>query len=215
MQSECRYAGILSKPWASKSLRDETSTNVMRGAPGETGWRSAIVNEAFVKRYLGGRNPLGVRIGEGSGPDAKPNIEIVGVMSNFSYRGLREESEQAYFPFSEGEGAGGTFYVRVRGTPQSFLPSLRDDRSRRRSVIANDRFPHFGRTGRSIPEHRTYAGDTVRQLRRTCAAAFAGWSVRRDVFCRDATHARDRYSVGAWRHDAGRQFGWCCAMRWR
>jgi ABC-type antimicrobial peptide transport system permease subunit len=46
-------------------------------------------------------------------------------MSNFSYRGLREESEQAYFPFFEGEGAGGTFYVRVRGMPESFFPSLR------------------------------------------------------------------------------------------
>jgi predicted permease len=94
-------------------------------APGEPGWRSAIVNEAFVKRYLGGRSPLGVRICEGSGPDAKPNIEIVGVVSNFSYRGLREESEQAYFPFFEGEGAGGAFYVRVRGTPESSFQSLR------------------------------------------------------------------------------------------
>src|SRR5206468_2522569 len=61
---------------------------------GESG--SAIVNEAFVKRYLGGRSPLGVRICACSGPDAKPDIEIVGVMSNFSYRGLREDSEQAY-----------------------------------------------------------------------------------------------------------------------
>lgn len=94
-------------------------------APGQTGWRSAIVNEAFVKRYLEGRNPLGVLIGEGSGPDVKPNIAIVGVMSNFSYRGLREESEQAYFPFFEGEGAFGTFYVKVRGTPQASLLSLR------------------------------------------------------------------------------------------
>jgi ABC-type antimicrobial peptide transport system permease subunit len=83
------------------------------------------VNEAFVKRYLEGRSPLGVRICEGSGPDAKPNIEIVGVMSNFSYRGLREDSEQAYFPFFEGEGAGGTFYVRVRGKPESSFQSLR------------------------------------------------------------------------------------------
>jgi predicted permease len=89
--------------------------------PDETG--SAIVNEAFVKRYLGGRSPLGVRICEGSGPDAKPNIEIVGVMSNFSYRGLREESEQVYFPFFEV--ARGTFYVRVRGTAESSFPLLR------------------------------------------------------------------------------------------
>jgi predicted permease len=95
-------------------------------AAGEQGWRSAIVNEAFVKRYLGGRNPLGVLICEGSGPDAKPNIEVVGVMSNFSYRGIREESEQAYFPFFEGEDASGTFYVRIRGTPESSFQSLRE-----------------------------------------------------------------------------------------
>ena len=86
---------------------------------------SAIVNEAFVKRYLAGRNPLGIRICEGSGPDAKPNIEIVGVVSDFSYRGLREESEQAYFPLFEGETASGTFYIRVRGTPESSFQSLR------------------------------------------------------------------------------------------
>jgi len=92
-------------------------------APGERDWRSAIVNEAFVKRYLGGRNPLGVRICEGSGPDAKPNTEIVGVVSNFSYRGIREESEQAYFPF-QGEGAA-TFYVRVRGRGEWSFQTLR------------------------------------------------------------------------------------------
>ena len=94
-------------------------------APGETGWRSAIVNEAFAKRYLAGRNPLGVRIGEGSGPDVEPNIEIVGVMSDFNYRGLREESEQAYFPFFEGQAASGSFYVRVRGAAESSFQSLR------------------------------------------------------------------------------------------
>ena len=87
--------------------------------------RSAIVNEAFVKRYLAGRNPLGVRIGEGSGPDVKPDMEIVGVMSDFHYRGLREESEQVYIPFFGGEAPGGAFYVRVRGAAESSFPSLR------------------------------------------------------------------------------------------
>jgi predicted permease len=93
--------------------------------PGDPGPRSAIVNEAFVKRYLGDRSPLGVQICEGSGPNAKPNIEIVGVVSNFNYRGLREESEQAYFSFFEGQGANGSFYVRVRGTPEASFQPLR------------------------------------------------------------------------------------------
>ncbi len=93
-------------------------------APGEKGWRSAIVNEAFVKRYLDGRNPLGALICQGSGPDAMPNIEIVGVVSNFSYRGIREDSEQAFFPF-QGEAAA-TFYVRVRGKEESAFQPLRE-----------------------------------------------------------------------------------------
>jgi len=93
---------------------------------GEAGRRSAIVNKAFVKRYLAGRNPIGVRICQGSGPDANPNIEIVGVVADFSYRGLREESEQAYFAIFEGDDdAGSSFYVRVRGTPESAFQSIR------------------------------------------------------------------------------------------
>ncbi|MCU1273123.1 MAG: hypothetical protein JWO48_554, partial [Bryobacterales bacterium] len=93
---------------------------------GEAGGpRSAIVNEAFGRRYLGGRNPLGARICQGAGPDAKPNIEVIGVVADFSYRGLREESEQAYFPIFEGDDAGGNFYVRVRGTPESAFQSVR------------------------------------------------------------------------------------------
>jgi predicted permease len=92
---------------------------------GEAGYRSAIVNESFAKRYLAGRSPLGARIGQGSGPDVKPNIEVVGVVADFSYRGLREESEQAYFPIFEGERSGGTFYVKVRGTPEVAFQSIR------------------------------------------------------------------------------------------
>jgi predicted permease len=94
--------------------------------PDNPSWRSAIINQAFVKRYLGGLDPLGLRICLGSGPNAKPTTEIVGVMSDFSYRGIREDSEQAYVPFYEGEHPFGTFYVRVRGTPESSFASLRD-----------------------------------------------------------------------------------------
>jgi predicted permease len=92
---------------------------------GDVGARAAIVNEAFVKRYLAGHNPLGALICQGSGPDAQPTIEIVGVVANFSYRGLREQSEQAYFPLLEGRDAGGHFYVKVRGTPEQAAQSIR------------------------------------------------------------------------------------------
>jgi hypothetical protein len=69
----------------------------------------------FVKRYFGGRNPLGANIAMGSRPDAKPDTEIVGVVQNISYRNVREQWEQAYFPIGT-DLSGSNFYVRFRGT---------------------------------------------------------------------------------------------------
>ena len=90
--------------------------------PGEGGWRVAIVNDAFAKRYLAGRNPLGARIGVGRGPDARPEVEVVGVVANISYRNVREEWEQAYFPLNSPQG--GTFYVRFQGTNDAAFRSI-------------------------------------------------------------------------------------------
>jgi len=71
------------------------------------------------------RDPLGVPIAVGSGPDVKPDIVIVGVCASFNYRGLRDDSEKAFFPFFEGEDSGATFYVKVRGAPEQAIPSIR------------------------------------------------------------------------------------------
>jgi predicted permease len=92
---------------------------------GETGRRSVIVNQAFVNRYLAGRSPLGVRIGIGALPETKTDIEIVGVVGDISYRSLREQSEEAWFPIFEGDDSMGTFYVRVRGTPEQPFQTIR------------------------------------------------------------------------------------------
>ena len=94
--------------------------------PGEIGPRCAIVNEAFVKRYLAGRDPLGVLIARGGGgPEVKPNSRIVGVTADISYRGVRDHSEQVFFPLFEHDDTGATFYVRVRGAPEQAIPSIR------------------------------------------------------------------------------------------
>jgi predicted permease len=90
---------------------------------GEGSWRVAIVNEAFAKRYLGGRDPLGARIGVGAGPDARPDVEVVGVVANISYRAVREEWEQVYFPLNSPQG--GTFYIRFRGSADAAFRSIR------------------------------------------------------------------------------------------
>jgi len=92
---------------------------------GEIGPRCAIVNQAFVKRYLAGRDPLGVRIARGGHTDVKPDSPIVGVVADMSYRGLRDDSEQVFFPLFESDDTGATFYIKVRGAPEQAIPSIR------------------------------------------------------------------------------------------
>ena len=92
---------------------------------GETGRRSVIVNQAFVRRYLPGISPIGVHIGIGALPQTKTDIEIVGVARDISYLGLREQSEEAWFPIFEGDDSMGAFYVRARGTPEQAFQTIR------------------------------------------------------------------------------------------
>jgi predicted permease len=88
-------------------------------------YRSAIVNASFARRYFGDATPIGHRIGIGSRPDTATDIEIIGVVADFSYRGIREETEQAFFPFLDVPWSGGTFYVRTHGKPENAFASIR------------------------------------------------------------------------------------------
>ena len=91
----------------------------------EGGLCVAIVNEAFASRYFNGRSPLGGRVGLGTAPDTKTAVEIVGVTANISYRGVREEWEQVYFPLASCAASAGTFYVRIRGPRDAAIQSIR------------------------------------------------------------------------------------------
>ena len=96
-------------------------------APGEPerAARTIIVNETFVKRYLGGRNPIGQRLGRGNRPDVATNTEIIGVVRNFNRLDLRETAGQAFVSFWNSDSGDGAFYLRVRGDPAAVYPSIR------------------------------------------------------------------------------------------
>jgi hypothetical protein len=84
------------------------------------------VNQAFVGRYLAGRNTPGALIARGGGADVvMPTSRIVGVVADMSYRGLRDNSEQVFFPLFEHDDTGATFYIKVRGAPEQAIPSIR------------------------------------------------------------------------------------------
>jgi predicted permease len=86
-------------------------------------YTSAIVNQAFVQRYLRGRDPIGARLG--FGVRVTPSIEIVGVVRDFHHRGLRASEVQVYFPALEKPLQGGTYFVRTRGPSRSAFDAVR------------------------------------------------------------------------------------------
>jgi predicted permease len=92
------------------------------------GYRSVVVNQSFARRYFGNRNPVGQRVGVGGQPDTPTNIEIVGVIEDFSFRFIREdEPEHVFFPFIQqpSRASDGTFYLRVRGDPEATFGAIR------------------------------------------------------------------------------------------
>jgi predicted permease len=104
--------------------RDERQVEPGQDAPP----RVAIVNQEFVKRFLDGRDPLGLRIGTGRDPGTPTPIEIVGLVSTAAYTSLRSDPlPQVYFPFFEAPEIGGlTMYVRTPQPPEAMIASMLD-----------------------------------------------------------------------------------------
>ena len=89
----------------------------------------AIVNETFAREYFPGRNPIGQHFGLVDDMRAvTPNTEVIGVIPDRKYRGLRETPpRQAYFPSTEISNIRGmTVYVRTMGDPRKFEDALRN-----------------------------------------------------------------------------------------
>jgi predicted permease len=83
-----------------------------------------IVNETFARHYFGGGNPVGRLVGLDRG---KADIEIVGVIKDAKYTGLREEPiRMVYVPYKPGPwGAQFTVHLRTAGDPLALAAALR------------------------------------------------------------------------------------------
>ena len=86
----------------------------------------AIVNQAFVKKFNLGDNPLGKRFGLGGGPGTKLDIEIVGVAQDAKYSDVkRAVPPQYYLPYKQEERLGyGYFYIRTAMPPEQMLSTI-------------------------------------------------------------------------------------------
>ncbi len=81
----------------------------------------AIVNEAFARKFLGGRNPVGHRVREPLRPsDPTPEREIVGYVADAAYRSLREPVPPTmYLPFRQMPNAPSAMSISVRAASGS------------------------------------------------------------------------------------------------
>ncbi|HKC72443.1 MAG TPA: ADOP family duplicated permease, partial [Terriglobales bacterium] len=86
----------------------------------------AVVNATFARRYLQGRNPLGVHFHLGSGAD-KPEVEIVGVVKDSKHSDPRDTIHPfVYAPYAQDPTFGrATFYVRTSSEPAAMATTLR------------------------------------------------------------------------------------------
>jgi putative ABC transport system permease protein len=84
-----------------------------------------VVNEAFVKEFFGGRNPIGHRIGFGKGGHL--DTEIVGVVKDSHYSSVRQQPPPLFFrPWRQDENLGSiSFYVRSELPSKQIIPQIR------------------------------------------------------------------------------------------
>ena len=89
-------------------------------------YRTAIVNETFARRYFRDRSPVGAHIGAGNRPDTRMDIEIIGVVREVSRVNLRDQDvDQIFYNFWDNQSENGTFFVRMRDTPESAARAIR------------------------------------------------------------------------------------------
>ena len=91
------------------------NTNDGRG----NGYSHVIVNESFAKKYFGDTDPIGRHIGFGGNPGTPTPLEIVGVVRDSKYTGVRDEIPRTvFFPlFEERTPSSITVYVRTTADP--------------------------------------------------------------------------------------------------
>src|SRR5271169_4086624 len=79
-----------------------------------------VVNREFVKKFLENRAPLGLHFGADDPKSAQ--YEIVGVVGDTKYAGLRDEiAPTAYIPFKDSDAH---FALRTAINPQALLPGV-------------------------------------------------------------------------------------------
>jgi predicted permease len=102
------------------SGREFTRADVL-GAP-----KVAIVNETFAKKFGLGREAVGKYMSQQPGPEAKLDVQIVGLVQDAKYSEVKQRIPPQFFiPYRQDERIGfAYFYVRTSVDAEAFLPTI-------------------------------------------------------------------------------------------
>jgi predicted permease len=100
----------------------EFTASDRRGAP-----KVAIVNESFAKKFRLGPNPIGRRMAFGGSASAPLDLEIVGLVPDTRYNGVKEQEPPIFYrPWRQEDDIGAIFfYVRATRAPESVFADVR------------------------------------------------------------------------------------------
>ena len=89
--------------------------------------KAVVVNEAFVRHFLPGRDPIGVRMAQGGGNSIKLDMTIVGVVKDAKYSDMREAPPSVYYTaYSQiRRQSEMSFYVRTALEPETLASAIR------------------------------------------------------------------------------------------
>jgi predicted permease len=86
----------------------------------------AVVNASFAKRYFGATSPIGHRIGMGSDPGTKTDIEIIGVVNDTRYESLRADiPQEVYIAEHQNPAYGRVVYVQTDRDTAGIMGAIR------------------------------------------------------------------------------------------
>ena len=90
----------------------------------------AVVNEAFVKKFLGEKNPIGESFQfdcRRNQPGSGVATEIIGIAGNTKYFSIRDSAGPAvYFPYRQSTERWMTFAIRTKEDPKSLVSAIRN-----------------------------------------------------------------------------------------
>ena len=111
-----------------REFDERDAGTAIEGPGGGPPFRVAVVNERFVKEYLGDAEPIGRRVGFGTDPGSPTPIEIVGVARDARYADVRDEVQpQIFFPYLESPNPGQfTVYVATAQPPETAFAAARE-----------------------------------------------------------------------------------------